>query len=316
MNGKKALVLGASGGVGGAVASALLRHGWVVLGMARKVPATSRDDLAALEWVVGDALVLEDVVAAAKGVDVIVHAVNPAGYRNWDRLVMPMIRNSIAAAKANGCARLVLPGTIYNFDPATNPVIDETSPQNARSRKGRIRAELEQALKDASSEVPVLIVRAGDFFGPGTRSSWFAEAMVAKGKRLRRIINPAKGAGHSWAYLPDLGETFAQLFDREDQLKPFEVVHFEGLYDESGNEMTEAIMEAVGRSLPVWRMPWWLFRVLAPFGGFPREVAEIIPHWTHPLRLNNRRLLELLGSEPRTDRQEAVKAALADLGCS
>ncbi len=41
-----------------------------------------------------------DVVAAAKGVDVIVHAVNPPGYRKWSEVVLPMLDNTIAAAAA------------------------------------------------------------------------------------------------------------------------------------------------------------------------------------------------------------------------
>ena len=79
----------------------------------------------------------------------IVHAVNPPGYRDWDRLVLPMIDNSIAAARATG-ARIVLPGTIYNFDPARTPVLTETSPQQPQSRKGQIRREMEARLEAAA----------------------------------------------------------------------------------------------------------------------------------------------------------------------
>src|SRR3989344_5322684 len=64
----------------------------------------------------GDAMRREDVVAAAAGCDVIVHAVNPPGYRRWSELVLPMIDNTIAAATAVG-ATVVLPGTIYNYGP-------------------------------------------------------------------------------------------------------------------------------------------------------------------------------------------------------
>ena len=53
-------------------------------------------------WVVDDAMRADDVQRAAEGVQVIVHAVNPPGYRNWGGLVLPMTDNSIAAAKAAG----------------------------------------------------------------------------------------------------------------------------------------------------------------------------------------------------------------------
>ncbi|SNY93717.1 Nucleoside-diphosphate-sugar epimerase [Cohaesibacter sp. ES.047] len=284
--------------------------------MVRNLEKSQAASSTPIEWIRGDALVLDDVMRAADGVSVIVHAVNPPGYQNWDKLVMPMLENSIAAARSVGGARLVLQGTIYNFDAASHGVIDEMTEQDGNSRKGRIRVEMERALRAVSAEVPVLILRAGDFFGPGAGSSWFSQAMVARGKRLKRIVNPAIRAGHSWAYLPDLGEAFAMLLDREAELLPFEVVHFEGIYDDTGLVMTGGIRQAVGRKLPVWSMPWWLFRLLAPFGGFPREVAEIIPHWKYPLRLDNHRLLTLLGAEPRTEPFDAIRAALSDLGCS
>lgn len=74
--------------------------------------------------------------SAAAGAELIVHAVNPPGYRDWDRLVLPMLDNSIAAA--NG-ARILLPGTVYNYGPDAFPSISEDAPQHPLTRKGRIR---------------------------------------------------------------------------------------------------------------------------------------------------------------------------------
>lgn len=312
---KMALVLGATGGIGGGIATALLRHGWQVRGMARDTAKAKGVGPARIEWVEGDAMRQADVVGAADGVSLIVHAVNPPDYGNWDKLVLPMIDNTIAAARSAGNARIVLPGTIYNFDPAATPVIDADSVQQPRSRKGMIRVALEERLRHAAPEVPSLILRAGDFFGPGARASWFAQAMVRAGKPLRRIINPARSAGHSWAYLPDLAETFARLVDVPERLRAFEVVQFEGLYDTDGTRMVEAIRRAASRRLRVFGFPWWLMRVAGLFGGFPREAAEIAPYWRHPVRLDNARLVELLGDEPRTDLDAAVAETLAALGC-
>lgn len=312
---RNALVLGATGGIGGSIATALIRHGWQVRAMARNVTAARKAGPARIEWVEGDAMQRADVIEAAHDVSIIVHAVNPPNYMNWDKLVLPMIDNTIAAARAAGGARILLPGTIYNFDPATTPVIGTDTPQRAKSRKGMIRVAMEDRLERAASEAPALILRAGDFFGPGARSSWFVQAMVAQGKPVRRIINPARGPGHSWAYLPDLAETFARLVAEPQKLRPFERLQFEGLYDESGAAIIEAIRRACGRHVPVWSFPWWLLRLAAPFGGFPREAAEVAPYWRHPVRLDNPRLVELIGPEPHTPLDEAVRASLVDMGC-
>jgi nucleoside-diphosphate-sugar epimerase len=172
---RTALVLGATGGIGSETAQALSRHGWKIRALARNGrPANSTDSW---EWVKGDALDRDSVVAAAQGTQAIVHAVNPPGYRNWATLVLPMIENTIAAAKASG-ARILLPGTIYNFGPDAFPILREDSPQRAATRKGKIRIALEQKMEAAAHEgVRSLIVRLGDFFGPktgavGSRRDW------------------------------------------------------------------------------------------------------------------------------------------------
>ncbi|MDA4636326.1 NAD-dependent epimerase, partial [Escherichia coli] len=95
------------------------------------------------EWIAGDALNPQDVSKAAEGVSLIVHAVNPPGYRDWEKLVVPMLDNTIAAARRVG-ARVLLPGTVYNFGPDAFPVLGEDSPQHPVTRKGRLRVMMEQ----------------------------------------------------------------------------------------------------------------------------------------------------------------------------
>ena len=67
--------------------------------------------------------------------------------------------------------------------------------------------------------------------------------------------------------------------------------------------------------MPERAFPWWVMRLLAPFGEFPREVVEIEQFWRHPMRMDNRRLVALLGREPRTPLDQAIAATLAGLGC-
>ena len=71
--------------------------------------------------------------AAARGVDVILHAVNPPGYRRWSELVLPMMDHTIAAARASG-ARIVLPGTVHNFGPDAFPALREDASQRPVTR--------------------------------------------------------------------------------------------------------------------------------------------------------------------------------------
>jgi nucleoside-diphosphate-sugar epimerase len=87
----------ASGGIGAEVARQLVAAGWDVRALKRggQQPSWQRDGIT---WIRGDAMNREEVAAAAMGCSVIVHAVNPAGYRRWGELVLPMVDNTIAAA--------------------------------------------------------------------------------------------------------------------------------------------------------------------------------------------------------------------------
>lgn len=307
---KTVLILGATGGIGGETARALLRQGWAVRGLVREVRAGLDP---AVRWEVGDAMDRAAVLRAAKGAAVVLHAVNPPGYRDWDRLVLPMLENSIAAAAAND-ARLVLPGTIYNYDPATTPIAHPDSPQNATTRKGRIRVAMEQRMRAAG--VRTLIVRAGDFFGPRAANNWLAGGMVTPGQPVRTIRNPGtQGAGHAWAYLPDLAETFARLLAREDALPDAARYHFDGHWDADGSGFVAAVAKAAGTAPRVAGMPWALLPLIAPFNPTMRELIEMRPFWRHPMRLDNAALVGLLGEEPHTPIDAATRTTLEGLGC-
>jgi len=312
---RTALVLGATGGIGSETARALTRLGWKIRALARRGrPANSTDSW---EWVKGDALDRDSVVAAAQGTHAIVHAVNPPGYRNWATLVLPMIENTISAAKASG-ARILLPGTIYNYGPDAFPVLREDSPQRATTHKGKIRIALEQKLEAAAREgVRSLIVRFGDFFGPRTGGSWFSQGLVKPNRPVTSIMNPGRnGIGHAWCYLPDAGETFALLMDREAELADFERFHFRGHWDEDGTEMIAAIRRAAGNEkIPVRPIPWWFFLLLSPFNETMRELYATRQLWSARIQLDNARLIRFLGNEPHTPLQSAVEATLRGMNC-
>ncbi|PDS76530.1 NAD-dependent epimerase/dehydratase family protein [Rhizobium sp. L43] len=310
------LVLGATGGIGGAVARKLLARGWCIRALNRDAAKASRSE-PAFDWVQGDAMNAGDVLRAAEGVGLIVHAVNPPGYRDWETLVLPMLDNTIAAARAVG-ARIVLPGNVYNFGPDALPAPTEESPQHPLTKKGAIRVEMEKRLEAASQAgASAIIVRAGDFFGPGaTGNSWFSSGLVTPGKPLGTIKSPGqRGVGHQWTYLPDMAETIARLIDRADRLPPFAVYHMDGFWDADGMQMAETIKRVAGGKAKIGRFPWWIVPLAAPFIPMMREINEMRYLWKMPLRMRNDKLVAELGKEPQTPIDEAVRASLAALGC-
>ena len=310
-----ALVIGATGGIGGEVARLLQARGWQVRALHRN-PAGLPSPNPAFDWVQGDAMDPATVIAAAKGVDVIVHGANPPGYRNWRGLALPMLESTIAAAAASG-ARILFPGTVYNYGADAGVAVTEDAPQNPNTRKGQIRVAMEKRLRDAAKDgVRSLIVRAGDFFGPNTGNSWLAQAMVPLPGPVKRVFNPGRaGVGHSWAYLPDLAETMVRLLEREDALTAFETFNFGGIWMEDNRDFADAIRRAAGRPrAPIYRFPWPIVHMLAPFNETAREMREMIYLWQRPLRLVDDKLRRFLGSVPATPLAEALSTTLQGLG--
>jgi len=309
---RTALVIGANGGIGRETCLALKKHGWQVRALVRHLPAEQEG----ITWIQGDAMQLADVLAAASGVDVIVHAVNPPGYRNWDTLVLPMLDNTIEAAKA-ARARIVLPGTIYNFGPDAFPLLREDSPQHPQTRKGEIRAQMERRLAEAThAGVRTLIVRCGDFIGPRAGNNWFGQGLVQPGKAVTTLRYPAEYAHHhAWAYLPDVAETIARLLERERALADFDVYHFGG-YWLDGYAMADAVRRATGNPrIALGRFPWWLTALAAPFMETLRELRKMRYLWRESIRLDDAKLVAFLGERPYTPIDKALRATLVGLGC-
>jgi nucleoside-diphosphate-sugar epimerase len=246
-------------------------------------------------------------------VSLVMHGANPPGYKNWAGLQLPMLNASIAAARAAD-ARLIFPGTVYNFGPDAFPNLTEASPQNPRTRKGAIRVQMEQALARAAQDgLRVLIVRAGDFFGPKPGNNWLSQGLLKPGRPIAAVSYPGPLAvPHTWAYLPDVAETMVRLAEQEATLGAFAVFHMRG-QTLTGVALVEALEAVAGRKLSVSRLPWFAIRAMAPFNETMREMLEMRYLWEAPVLLDNSRLVARLGAEPHTPTEEALRIALAGL---
>jgi nucleoside-diphosphate-sugar epimerase len=317
---RTALVIGVTGSIGGEVAEVLLNRGWQVRALHRnpaRAMASPRVPKS-IQWIKGDAMQSRDVMEAAAGTTLIVHAANPPNYRNWRGLALPMLDNTIAAAKASR-ARILLPATIYNFGAEAPRLLKENSPQNPITRKGQVRVEMELKLQKASLYgVRSLVVRAGDFFGPGAGNSWLTRGMTSSSPLLRSVFNPGSAnSGHAWAYLPDLAETMVRLIECEGSggtargLATYEAFHFAGHWFEQDADMAELVCRVRGvSSRRIKAFPWWAIKLASPLVNACHEMLEMRYLWEVPLQLDNSKLRALIGAEPHTPAEIAVGAAL------
>jgi nucleoside-diphosphate-sugar epimerase len=306
----KIAILGANGRLGRVVGKAFVEAGYEVRAVTRagKVPV----ELEGATAVAGDALDAASLIRATEGVDIVFNGLNPI-YTEWEKQ-MPMAENVMAACRANDALHF-FPGTVYNYGSPMPTVVSEDTPFNPTNEKGRIRVAMEALFRREAEagRVRTVVLRAGDFFGGTGTGSWFDLVMGSKiGKGVYTAAGPTNLV-HEWAYLPDFARGFVALAGHLDRLAAFETFHFPG-HAVTDMEIKAAAEKAVGRPLKLAQLPWWILRAGSPFVAMWRELTIMSYLRFEPHRLVSNRLAAVIGEIPHTPLDEAVAAALRDIG--
>jgi len=288
---KTALIMGISGGFGGHVARQLLADGWKIKALTRHhgpLPAPF-DDVETVYGDAGDAVAIE---RAAADVDLIVYGINPR-YNEWKAKALPWLNSMLEIAQKYRL-RVVFPGNVYALRPDDYPISEE-SPTQPQTSMGNLRLAMERRLFEASQHgASVMIIRCGDFIGKDARSTWLYRLIKNKGRYFQVSATGSPDVVHTWAYLPDVAITVAQLLRRED-VESFEVFHFAGLRA-SFNDIALAVEKHSGKPVKLTRFPWFALQVLAPLSSMMRAVLEMRYLWDKPLTLSDEKLRRFLGA--------------------
>jgi nucleoside-diphosphate-sugar epimerase len=283
---KTALILGASGKIGGQSAKAFAATGWEVRRYDRKS---------------------EDMTRAAEGADVIVNGLNPPNYHNWDELIPAITMQVIAAARASG-ATVILPGNVYNFGAEPGPW-SENTPQHPTSRKGRIRVEMERSYREAG--LRTIVLRAGNFIDPDANDDVMAHVYY-RAIRKGKITSPGDpSALQALCYVPDWARAAVALAEKREALAVFEDIPFPG-YAITAQDMAQALEPVLQRKLRVTGFPWWVMTLSAPFLEVARELLEMKYLWSTSHRLDDAKFRRLLPDFVPTPMLDALIRSLPD----
>ncbi len=319
---KTVLVLSARGRFGLAATRAFAADGWRVVAQIR--PGAKAPDCAGVEWLpvaVDDTAAL---VQAAQSAEVVVHALNPL-YTQWETQVMPLLDGGLRVARQLQ-ALLMLPGNVYNFGAGMPRLLAEDTPQQAHTRKGKIRIAMEQRMQQAATAggVRSVVIRAGDFFGSGT-GSWFDLTLAKDITRGKMTYHGALDVPTAWAYLPDMANAFVRaagkLLEAPHRFAPFETFHFKG-HSLTGGEWAEQLADVAWDNgwlppdgqLKIAALPWALLKAGGLLVPMWRELSEMRYLWQTPHALSGDKLAALIGPEPHTPLPVAVQFALQGLG--
>ena len=277
------LVLGAAGRLGYVAAETFRDAGWQVKGLVR--PGRSGAVPRRVEAI--EAVTRDEAVAAAQGCDVVLNAFNPV-ITEWQKNALSLAYAAIAAAEGSG-ATLMFPGSVWNFGEHMPPVIDENTPQNPTSRKGGMRAEMEQRLREACDRgMRAIVLRAGDYFGAG-RGSWF-DLVVTKDIHRTRLTYPGPSdVVHEWTYLPDFADTLVMLAGKRAEFAPLESFGFPG-HAITGAELIQTIEAVTKKTYNVRRMSWWMLKTVGQLSAVGRELSELEYLWRVPHRISGDKL--------------------------
>lgn len=304
------LILGAAGRIGHALTTAFADAGWAVRAQARKPLPIALAASPRVQPVRCDALDTATLREAARGVQVVIHALNPP-YTQWDRLALPLADAAIAAARDSG-ALLMLPGNVYNFGRDLPTLLSPTTPERGDTPKARTRIETEVRMA-AEPCLNSVVIRAGDFFGGAGRGAWFDMGLASRLDKGRFVYPAGLDTMHAWAYLPDLAQAFVRVAEQHAQLRGHHRLHFAG-HSVTGQQMREAMQAALGRALRPANLPWGVLRVGALAVPMWREMLTMRYLWQRPHRLDDGSLRALVGTLPETPLLLAVPAALRELG--
>jgi dihydroflavonol-4-reductase len=216
----RALVTGATGKVGNAVARGLAERGDEVVALVRD-PAKAREVLPeGVELASGDVTDASSVRAAAEGIDA---AFNCMGiFEQWmadpgvfERVNAEGARNVIAAARDAGARRAVHTSTFDVFHAETGGTVREDGvadyPKGTHYERSKQRAE-ELVLAEAGDAFEVVIVNPSSVYGPGPLQLTGLDGAFRDAIRKRLPAVPP--GGMTLAYVDDVAAGHLAAFER------------------------------------------------------------------------------------------------------
>ncbi len=228
---------------------------------------------------------------AARGAAALYHCMNPAySAAEWAR-ELPRFAEALVAATNRAGARLVVLDNVYMLGKPGGRPLDEDSPVAPCSRKGEVRARVNERLvaAHAKGEARVVVGRASDFYGPGGTGTYFGDAFWPKAlssgvaQTLMRLDTP-----HTYHYIPDVVAGLAALGEAGDDVTGRWWM-LPAAPAESSAAMLERIGHALGRPLKVQAVPAFALKAMGLFVPILRELLEMGYQWDEPFTMSDAR---------------------------
>ncbi len=281
---EKAVVLGASGGIGKAVVDALIRRNIPTNALVRSIDKFKKlyidgKPKGRVDVLEGDLNNNQSLAIACENVDTIFVCFNAPYYR-WDTDMVSWIDKVAKIASALE-ANIVFPGNIYNYGHPQMDRITEEHPLAAHTVKGKLRISMEHKLYTAALQgASLTVLRFGDFFGPAVMNKLFKPIFMNAiyGKKVNWYGDPQKK--HEFMFIEDAGEAMVRC-----ALEPKArdtVIHVSNHYDLTSDEFIKIVYRIArnDKELPYRKTPARLLGLLGISGNKRPKYKELHPPYT------------------------------------
>lgn len=196
--------------------------------------------------------------------------------------------------------------------------ITETSPIHPSSKKGAVRAQVDQMLLDAmqSGKVDVLIARAPDFFGPVKKQNSLIMNFIydnfKKGKRAQWIGNA--DVKHTMGYTPDLAKATAILGNTASAYQQIWNLPVD-MNSLTGREWANLFAREMNATNKIQVLPKWLMNILGLFIPILGELSEMNYQFEHDYHFDCTKFKQAFDFKITTN-EEAVRETVKALGNS
>lgn len=313
------LVTGGTGFIGSRLALRCLGDGHHVVAMGRErspVEAENRQRIenAGGEVVVGsvtDRALVYDVIS---GCDVVVHLAAVQHEMDVPDEVFREVnvegtRIVAQGAAGEGVARFVHGSTIGVYGDPDGPV-DESTPLAPDDIYGRTKAEGEAVVRDLVDDLPAVVIRIPEVYGPGDRR------LLKLFRGVRNGTFPMLGAGdnlHHPVFVEDLLDGLLLAGDRPEAVG--ETLLLPGSEALTTRQMARKVADAVDTHPPRLRLPLGPFVVLAtvletvlrPMGVQPPLHTRRLDFFRKSFRVDSERASRVLGYRPETSFAEGAR---------
>ncbi|PFR45355.1 NAD(P)H-binding protein [Bacillus thuringiensis] len=306
---KKALVLGASGSMGYAIVNELCGRGIHVVAFAR-----NKERLGALfsgnkhvEVVAGDVFIKEDIMNAAKDVDIIFHAVN-IPYSDWEKQQEKLLINILEVSKHYGI-KIGIVDNIYAYGRQGEGLVKEEAKKRPHTKEGKIRLQLEELAKQAN--VRMFIAHFPDFYGPNAESTLVHHTLKGiLANKMSSFVGDKKIA-REYIFTPDGAKAMVELALHDEAYGQNWNIPGYGVI--TGEEMIQHIRELTGYTKRVITVKRGMIQFIGLFDKQMKEFMEMLYLTEKPIVLSGEKYERCIGDIPKTSYYNGLKEMIISM---